>query len=129
MNCRTLNSYCLPIFRNPHNVTYPFALRAFCVVAYTDYAFVSPFFLLSANSFFPDFFLYVQVTRTDDLHLLQFLTKPALKVHNSIYLLIIFLKRFNYSIGSAQRIRETLHLDMCSHTNKRVLQEEFWRVD
>ena len=35
------------------------------------------------------------------------------------------LKRFNYSIGSAQRIRETLHLDVCFHTNKRIHRKHF----
>ena len=42
------------------------------------YVFASPFFLLLAKVFFPLFFLKVQVVRTDDLHLLQFLTSPAL---------------------------------------------------
>jgi hypothetical protein len=34
---------------------------------------------------------------------------------------LLYLKRFSYSIGSAQRIRETLHLEVCSHTNKRIV--------
>ena len=34
---------------------------------------------------------------------------------------LLDLKRFSYSIGLAQRIRETLQLDVCSHTNKRVV--------
>jgi len=111
MSCWALDSCGFLVLRNPHNTPYSLALRAFLMVANSDYAFVSPFFLLSTKNFFPDFFLSVQVVRTDDLHLLQFFTKPALSVHNDIYLLfILFLKRFNYSIGSAQRIRETLHL-------------------
>ena len=41
----------------------------------------SPFFLLVAKTFLEVFFLKVQVVRTEDLHLLQFLTKPALNIH------------------------------------------------
>jgi hypothetical protein len=71
-------------------MAHPFAFGAFCVVAYSSgYAFVSPFFLVSTKNFFPDFFLSVQLVRTDDLHLLQFFTKPALNIHNVIYLLIV----------------------------------------
>jgi hypothetical protein len=46
----------------------------------------SPFFLLSAKLFFDAFFLYTQFSRTEDLHLRQFLTKPALNIHIFIYL-------------------------------------------
>jgi len=63
-------------------------LRAFRVITHVDYFLFSPFFLLFTNNFFPDFFLAVQVSRTDDLHLRQFLTNPALKLHNIIYLCI-----------------------------------------
>jgi len=65
------------------------AFWAFRMVANVCYFFVSPFFLLSAKIFFPDFLLIVQVVRTDDLHLLQFFTSPALKVHMPFYLLVI----------------------------------------
>ena len=34
---------------------------------------------------------------------------------------LLDLKRFSYSIGSAQRIRETLHLEVYSRTNKRIV--------
>ena len=60
------------------------------MVTYIDYVFVSPFLLVSAKNFVLDFFLNVQVVRTDDLHLLQFFTKPALKLHIDIYLLIVY---------------------------------------
>jgi hypothetical protein len=94
MSCRALDSRCLLVLRNPHDAPYSFALWAFRVVTYYDYFLFSPFFLLSVNNFFPDFFLCVQVRRTDDLHLLQFFTKPALKVHIYIFLLVelFFLK-------------------------------------
>jgi hypothetical protein len=82
------------------------------VVTYVDYVLVSPFFLVSAKNFVLDFFLNVQVVRTDDLHLLQFFTKPARNIHNSIYLFIPDLKRSSYSLGLAQRIRETLHIEV-----------------
>jgi hypothetical protein len=59
----------------------------------------SPFFLLSVNNFFPDFFLCVQVVRTDDLHLLQFLTNPALSVHIDIYLLFVLFCEKNQLFG------------------------------
>ena len=60
---------------------HPAALWALRTVADTDYAFVSPFFLLLTKIFFPAFFRKVQVLRTDDLHLLQFFTKPTLNIH------------------------------------------------
>ena len=87
--CWTLNSCCLPIFRNPHDAAYPVAFRTLRVVTYINYVFISPFLLVFTKNFFLDFFLNVQVVRTDDLHLLQFLTKPALNMHNFIYLLIV----------------------------------------
>jgi hypothetical protein len=80
----------LSVFRNPHHTPYSVTIRALRVVAQTDYFFVSPFFLLSVKIFFPDFFLCVHVVRTDDLHLLQFLTKPALNEHINVYLLFVF---------------------------------------
>ena len=49
------------------------------------------------------FFLSVQLVRIDDLHLLQFLTKPALYIHILFTSLVDFFgKGFDYSIGSAQ---------------------------
>jgi hypothetical protein len=90
MMCRgALDACCFSVFRNPHHAPYSVALRAFRVVAHGDYFLISPFFLLSVNNFFPDFFLCVQVTRTDDLHLLQFFTKPALNEHINFYLLFV----------------------------------------
>jgi len=62
------------------------ALRAFRFVADFDYDFISPFFLLSVKIFLVVFFRNVQLIRTDDLHLLQFLTKPTLNIHNVICL-------------------------------------------
>jgi len=50
------------------------------------------FFLLSAKTFLVVFFLIVQLSRTEDLHLLQFLTNPALTIHNFVYLLTRFEK-------------------------------------
>jgi hypothetical protein len=35
----------------------------------------------------------VQVVRTEDLHFLQFLTIPALRVHNIIYLLFVWIEK------------------------------------
>jgi len=64
-------------------MTHSAAFGAFCVVANVGYAFASPFFLLVTKIFLLVFFLIVQFVRTDDLHLLQFFTKPALKVHIS----------------------------------------------
>ena len=90
------------------------------MVANSDYAFVSPFFLVSTKNFFPDFFLSVQVVRTDDLHLLQFFTKPALKEHIDICLLFILFWKGSIIRGLAQRIRETLHLKVDSRTYKRM---------
>jgi hypothetical protein len=42
---------------------------------------VDPFFLEVMKIFLVVFFLYGQLIRIDDLHLLQFLTKPALIMH------------------------------------------------
>src|SRR4030042_6606986 len=109
MDCCPLDSRCFSVLRNPHDTPYLVALRAFCAVANIYYFFVSPFFLLSTKIFFADFFLAVQVSRTDDLHLLQFFTRPALNEHIPIFLLLFILKRFNYSTGKAQGRKETLH--------------------
>ena len=88
--CRGALDTCgLFVLRNPHHAPYSLAPGALRVGAYGDYFFSSPFFLLSVNIFLPDFLRCVQVVRTDDLHLLQFLTKPALKEHIDIYLLIL----------------------------------------
>ena len=57
------------------------------------YVLDSPFFLLSAKYFLLVFFLSVHVVRTEDLHFLQFLTIPALKVHNIIYLLFVWVEK------------------------------------
>jgi hypothetical protein len=65
----------------------------------------------------------VQVILTEDLQHLQFFTKPALNEHISLCLLVLVLKRFNYSIGSAQRIKETLHVDIRYHVNKHILDQ------
>ena len=62
-------------------MTHPAALGAFRAIPNSNYAFLSPFFLLSAKIFFPVFFLIVQVILTDDLQRLQFFTKPALNEH------------------------------------------------
>jgi len=40
------------------------------------------------------FFLSVQLSRTDDLHLRQFLTKPALNIHNVVYLVLICFEKY-----------------------------------
>jgi len=61
-----------------------------------NYAF-SPFFLLSAKTFCRTFFFNVQFVRTDDLHLRQFLTRPALNIHNAVYLLFDFEKNQLFS--------------------------------
>ncbi len=52
-----------------------------------DFVTVAPFFLLSEKNFLVVFFLMVQFNLMDDLHLLQFLTKPALNIHIVLYLL------------------------------------------
>jgi hypothetical protein len=93
MTCGALNSRSLSILRNPNNAPYSGALWTFRVIAHLDYVLVSPFFLLSAKVFFPAFFLSVQLTRTDDLHLLQFFTNPALKIHNPVYLLFVCFEK------------------------------------
>jgi len=93
VTCWTLNSRCLTVFRNPYNATCPVAFGAFGLIADVSYVLVSPFFLLSAKIFFPVFFLNVQVVRTEDLHLLQFFTIPALNIHKVIYLLIVILEK------------------------------------
>jgi hypothetical protein len=85
MRRRALDCGCFLVLRNPHYTARSIAPGAFHVLPQDDYFLFSPFFLLSVNIFFPDFFLCVQVMRTDDLHLLQFLTNPALNVH--IYIL------------------------------------------
>jgi hypothetical protein len=79
-------------------MTHPAALGAFRAIPNSNYAFLSPFFLLSAKIFFPVFFLIVQVILTDDLQRLQFFTKPALNEHILFNLSVSVLKRFNYSI-------------------------------
>ena len=81
MASRTLYSSCLSIFRNPNNMTHPAALGAFRAIPNSNYAFLPPFFLLSAKIFFAVFFLTVQVILTDDLQRPQFFTKPALNEH------------------------------------------------
>jgi len=81
-----LDSSCFSVMRNPNNTGRSAALGAFRFVADFDYDFASPFFLLSVKIFLVVFFRNVQLIRTDDLHLLQFLTKPALNIHNVIYL-------------------------------------------
>jgi hypothetical protein len=93
MTSGALNSCCVPIFRNPDNVANPAALWALRAVSNSNYAFLSPFFLLSWKIFFPDFFLIVQVVLTDDLHRLQFLTSPALNEHISFYLLVVCFEK------------------------------------
>ena len=90
---RTLYSNGLPIFRNPNNMTNPVALGAFRAVSNSNYAFLSPFFLLSAEKIFADFFLVVQVILTDDLQRLQFFTKPTCNEHNSFYLLVVCFEK------------------------------------
>ena len=42
---------------------------------------LAPFFLLSPKNFLVVFFLMVQVILIEDVHLLQFFTKPALNIH------------------------------------------------
>jgi hypothetical protein len=86
VHCWTLYPSCLPVFLNPHDMAHPAAFGTFRAISNSNYAFYPPFFLLSEKIFFPVFFLNVQVVRTDDLHRLQFFTKPALNEHNSFYL-------------------------------------------
>ena len=93
VTCWALNSRCLTIFWNPHYAASPSAARAWRGIAYLSYAFESPFFLLTAKNFLLVFFLNVQVVRTEDLHFLQFLTIPALKVHNIIYLSFAWVEK------------------------------------
>ena len=81
VTCRTLNPLCLAVTGNPNYVPHPAAFWAFRTVANVNYVFVSPLFLLLTKTFFPAFFRKVQVLRTDDLHLLQFFTKPTLNIH------------------------------------------------
>jgi len=97
--CWALDSSSFAVFRNPHYAACPFASWAWRGIAYLGYVFDSPFFLFTAKYFLLVFFFKVHVVRTDDLHFLQFLTIPALKVHNIIYLLLLELKRFSYSTG------------------------------
>lgn len=52
-----------------------------------DFVTVVAFFLLSMKNFLVVFFLMVQFSLMDDLHLLQFLTNPALSIHIVFYLL------------------------------------------
>jgi hypothetical protein len=106
-------------------MTHLSTLGAFRAVSNCNYAFLSPFSVLSTKLFFAVFFLIVQVILTGDLQSLKFFTKPALNEHNSFYLSMFVLKRFNYSIGSAQRIKETLHLNMRYQVNKPLLDPDF----
>jgi len=118
--CWTLNSCSRAIFRNPHDTTHPAAFRTFRMVTYFDYVLVSPFILVSAYFFRVDFFPNVEVVRMGDSHFLRFVVKHASDIRNFIYLLIVCLKRSSYSIGSAQRIRETLQIEVCCRKYKHV---------
>jgi hypothetical protein len=112
VNGGALDSSCFLVLGDPDYTPYPVALGAFRVVAHVDYFFVSPFFLLFANTFLPDFFLCVQVMRTDDLHLLQFLTNPALNEHIDIYLLVGYSFEKNQLFGrvSPEDKRNSSHI-------------------
>src|SRR4030066_2108522 len=111
MDCCTLDSRCFSVLRNPHDTPYLVALRAFCAVAKIYYFFVSPFFLLSTNIFFADFFRAVQVSRTDDLHLLQFFNRYVLNEHILIFLLLFILKSSITRQAKPRGIKETLHIE------------------
>src|SRR3972149_802310 len=50
----------------------------------------------------------------------NFLLDPPLMNTMIFTSCFLFLKRFNYSVGSAQRIRETLHLKVNCRTYKRM---------
>ncbi len=106
------DSCCFAVFWNPYYAAYPFASRARDGVAFVGYAFDSPFFLLSAKYFLLVFFLNVQVVRTEDLHFLQFLTIPALNVHNIIYLL--FVSREKIQLFDRSRLEDKRNSSLSS---------------
>lgn len=97
MTCWTLDSSSFSIPWDPNNTAHLSTFWAFQMVAKLSYFLFSPFFLLSTKYFLAVFFLNVQLVRTEDLQRLQFLTKPALSIHNLIYsCLVLLLKRFNF---------------------------------
>jgi hypothetical protein len=79
------------------------------------YGVLFSFFLVLAKTFLVVFFLNGHVVRIDDLHLRQFLTKPALNSHNFVSLII---KESANRLGSTQKLTETLKLMIIINTYK-----------
>ena len=105
----------------PDYTTHLVTFWASHVVTDFDHFLFSPFFLLSTKYFLAVFFLNVQLVRTEDLHRLQFLTKPALNIHNLIYLyLFLVLKRFDFRQVQPRGQKETLQLPISLDAYKGV---------
>ncbi len=83
---RALYSHSFSVLRNPDHAAYFIALWASGVVTYVNHLLLLPSLLLSMYIFLPAFLRCVQCTRVDDLHFLQLVTIPALRLHKSFHL-------------------------------------------
>jgi hypothetical protein len=95
------------------------------VVAKLGHCLFSPFFLLSTKYFLAVFFLNVQVVRMEDLHRLQFLTRPALNIHILFTSVCSCFEKNRFPTGcSARGQKETLRISIRAPAYKRAQRKE-----